>query len=111
MSQTVINNWHDRNDDKDMIKIRKECEKEVYKMYDDALAEEKRWATHLIFKRQYDWTIRKTVTPICRIHGKSKNERHWFRHHKYEQKTNPLPWVDHWLNSKGYTKRTTRNRD
>ena len=30
-----------------MIKIRKECEKEVYKMYDDALAEEKRWATHL----------------------------------------------------------------
>ena len=20
---------------------------------------------------------------------------------KYEQKTNPLPWVDHWLNSKG----------
>ena len=41
MSQTVINNWHDRNDDKDMLKIRKECEKEVYKMYDEALAEEK----------------------------------------------------------------------
>ena len=30
-----------------MLKIRKECEKEVYKMYDEALAEEKRWATYL----------------------------------------------------------------
>ena len=47
MSQAVINNWHGRNDDKDMLKIRKECEKEVYKMYDEALAEEKRWATYL----------------------------------------------------------------
>ena len=53
-----------------------------------------------IFKRKYDWIIRKTVTPICRIHGKQKNERHRPRT-KYEQKTNPLPWVDHWLNSKG----------
>jgi len=26
MSQTILNNWHDRNDDKDMINIRKECE-------------------------------------------------------------------------------------
>ena len=40
MSQTVINNWRN-GDDKDMVKIGKECEKEVYKMYDDALAEEK----------------------------------------------------------------------
>ena len=50
MSQTVINNWHDRNDDKDMLKIRKECEKEVYKMYDDALAEEK-VGQHIYFQK------------------------------------------------------------
>ena len=58
MSQTVINNWRN-GDDKDMVKIRKECEKEVYKMYDDALAEEKRWSNTSIFQRQYDWIIRK----------------------------------------------------
>ena len=51
MSQTVINNWHDRNDDKDMLKIRKECEKEVYKMYDDALAGGKALGNISIFKR------------------------------------------------------------
>ena len=28
----------------------------------------------------------------------------------YEQKSNPLPWIDHWLNSKG-TKHSTRNRN
>ena len=50
MSQTIINNWHDRNDDKDMLKIRKECEKEVYQMYDDALQEEKRWQ-HIYFQK------------------------------------------------------------
>ena len=51
MSQTVINNWHDRNDDKDMLKIRKECEKEVYKMYDDALAGGKALGNTSILKR------------------------------------------------------------
>ena len=49
MSQTIINNWK-RGDDKDMVKIGKECEKEIYKMYDEALAEEKRWATYLFSK-------------------------------------------------------------
>ena len=79
MSQTVINNWHDRNDDKDMLKIRKEVEKDVYKMYDDACTRGKKVGNISIFTRKYDWFIRKTVTPICRIHGKSKNERYWPR--------------------------------
>ena len=31
MSQTVINNWHDRNDDKDMLKLEKNVKKKFIK--------------------------------------------------------------------------------
>ena len=33
-----------------MDKVIKDTEKEVYKMYDDAVQEEKRWATYLFSK-------------------------------------------------------------
>ena len=48
MSQRIINNWRDFENDKDFTKIIKETEKEVYKMYDDAVDQEKRWATYLV---------------------------------------------------------------
>ena len=51
MSQTVINNWHDRNDDKDMLKIRKEVEKDVYKMYDE-LYKRKKGGQHIYFHKE-----------------------------------------------------------
>ena len=41
MSQRIINNWKDYENDKDFTKIIKETEKEVYKMYDEAVQEEK----------------------------------------------------------------------
>tara|TARA_R110001592_G_scaffold55511_2_gene169542 strand:+ start:4932 stop:6035 length:1104 start_codon:yes stop_codon:yes gene_type:complete len=99
MSQTIINNWHDRNDDKDMIKIRKECEQEVYKMYDDALQQEKRWATYLFSKGSMIGLSEKLLHQFVeymanrRMKGIGLNA-------VYEQKTNPLPWIDHWLNSR-----------
>ena len=99
MSQTVINNWHDRNDDKDMLKIRKECEKEVYKMYDDALAEEKRWATYLFSKGSMIGLSEKLLHQFVEYMANRRMKGIGLEP-RYEQKTNPLPWVDHWLNSK-----------
>ena len=49
-----------------MLKIIKETEKEVYKMYDEVVIEEKRWATYLFSKGSMTF-IRKTFTPVCRI--------------------------------------------
>ena len=99
MSQTVINNWHDRNDDKDMLKIRKECEKEVYKMYDDALAEEKRWATHLFSKGSMIGLSEKLLHQFVEYMA-NRRMRGIQLTPQYDQKTNPLPWVEHWLNSR-----------
>ena len=101
MSQTVINNWHDRNDDKDMLKIRKECEKEVYKMYDDALAEEKRWATYLFSKGSMIGLSEKLLHQYVEYIA-NRRMRAIGLEPKYEQSinTNPLPWTEHWLNSR-----------
>ena len=111
MSQTVINNWHDRNDDKDFIKIRKECEKDLYKMYDDALAEEKRWTTYLFSKGAMIGLSEKTVTPVCRIHGFfNRRMKAIGTNTTIRPKNKSTSVVDH-AEFKGYTKRTTRNRD
>ena len=99
MSQTIINNWK-RGDDKDMVKIGKECEKEVYKMYDDALAEEKRWATYLFSKGSMIGLSEKLLHQFVEYMANRRMKGIGLEP-RYEQKTNPLPWVDHWLNSKG----------
>ena len=100
MSQTVINNWHDRNDDKDMIKIRKECEKEVYKMYEESVEEEKRWATYLFSQGSMIGLSEKLLHQFVEYMANRRMKAIGLTP-QYEQKTNPLPWVDHWLNSKG----------
>jgi ribonucleoside-diphosphate reductase beta chain len=99
MSQTIINNWHDRNDDRDMIKIRKECEKEVYQMYDDALQQEKRWATYLFSKGSMIGLSEKLLHQFVEYMA-NRRMRGIGLNAVYEQKTNPLPWIDHWLNSR-----------
>ena len=99
MSQTVINNWR-AGDDKDMLKIMKENEKEVYKMYDEALAEEKRWATYLFSQGSMIGLSEKLLHQFVEYMANRRMKGIGLEP-KYEQKTNPLPWVDHWLNSKG----------
>ena len=99
MSQTVINNWRN-GDDKDMVKIGKECEKEVYKMYDEALAEEKRWATYLFSKGSMIGLSEKLLHQFVEYMANRRMKGIGLTP-VYDQKTNPLPWVDHWLNSKG----------
>ena len=99
MSQTIINNWK-RGDDKDMVKIGKECEKEIYKMYDEALAEEKRWATYLFSKGSMIGLSEKLLHQFVEYMANRRMKGIGLEP-RYEQRTNPLPWVDHWLNSKG----------
>jgi ribonucleoside-diphosphate reductase beta chain len=100
MSQTVINNWHDRNDDKDMLKIRKEVEKEVYKMYDEAVIEEKRWATHLFSQGSMIGLSEKLLHQFVEYMA-NRRMKSIGLNAVYDQKQNPLPWTDHWLNSRG----------
>ena len=99
MSQTIINNWREREGDKEMLKVMKDCEKEVYTMYDEALQEEKRWATYLFQKGSMIGLSEKLLHQFVEYMANRRMKAIGLNP-VYNQKTNPLPWVDHWLNSR-----------
>ena len=99
MSQTIINNWKDRENDKEMLKVIKDCENEVYKMYDEALKEEKRWATYLFSKGSMIGLSEKLLHQFVEYMANRRMKAIQLNP-IYDQKTNPLPWTDHWLNSR-----------
>ena len=102
ITQNILSKWK-QGDDLDMAKIAKEEESYVYKMFETAVNEEKRWAQYLfkdgsmiglndkLLSMYVEWVANRRMKaiglkPIYDIPAKA----------------NPLPWVDeHWLNSKG----------
>ena len=101
ISQRIINNYRgNAENDKVMNKVIKSNEKYVEKLYDEAVAEEKRWATYLFSKgsmvglsekllhNYVEWTANKRLKAI----GLKP---------RYDiSTTNPLPWTQHWFNSR-----------
>ena len=99
MSQRIINNWRDYENDKDFTKIIKESEKEVYKMYDQAVNDEKRWATYLFSKGSMIGLSEKLLHQFVEYMANRRMKTIGLTP-AYDQKTNPLPWMEHWLNSR-----------
>jgi ribonucleotide reductase beta subunit family protein with ferritin-like domain len=99
MSQRIINNWRDYENDKDFTKIIKESEKEVYKMYDQAVNDEKRWATYLFSKGSMIGLSEKLLHQFVEYMANRRMKTIGLTP-TYDQKTNPLPWMEHWLNSR-----------
>ena len=101
ISQHIIKNYRAAEGDKEMREVIKECEPLVYQMYKDAVAEEKRWAEYLFEKGSMvglnarllsdyvEWVANKRMKAI----GLDP---------VFDQKanSNPLPWTQHWLNSR-----------
>jgi len=97
-TQHMINLMRDGKDDPDMKKIAKESESEVIQMFKDAAKQEKEWAEYLfrdgsmiglnaeILKQylEYITNVRMSALNIKPI---------------FEQSTNPLPWMNHWLDN------------
>ena len=101
MSQQIIKAYLTKENDKVMNKVIKDTNKEVYKIYDDAVQQEKDWASYLFSKgsmirfsekllHQY---VEYTANRRMRVIGLDQ---------KYEQSSanNPLPWTQHWFNSR-----------
>ena len=110
VSQRIINNYRGPENDKVMNKVIKNNEKYIEKLYDEAVAEEKRWATYLFSKgsmvglsekllhNYVEWTANKRMKAI----GLKP---------KYDQ-VNQIRYLG--LNIgliAEFTKRTTRNRN
>ena len=101
ITQNIINKWND-GDDPDILKIAKEEEQNVIDMFRRCVEEEKVWADYLfkdgsmiglnakLLQKYVEWIANRRMKaiglkPIFDIPANS----------------NPLPWTEHWLSSKG----------
>ena len=101
ITQNILNKWRD-GDDPDMQKIAKEEEQTVYDMFRRCVEEEKLWADYLfkdgsmiglnakLLQKYVEWIANRRLKAIGlnTIFDAPLNN-------------NPLPWTEHWLNSKG----------
>ena len=102
VSQNIINLYRNREGDKEMLSIIKDCEKDVYKMYDTAVQQEKDWAKYL-FKHGSmiglnDVLLSQYIEFIANKRMKAIGLKSVY---DQPQSNNPLPWTQHWLNSRG----------
>ena len=102
VSQNIINNYRKHENDKEMLQIIKETEQEVYDMYDTAVQQEKEWAQFLFKDGSMiglnDKLLHNYVEFIA-----NKRMKAIGLEPLYDQPANqnPLPWTEHWLNSRG----------
>jgi ribonucleoside-diphosphate reductase beta chain len=101
ITQNILSNWKS-GDDPDMIRIAKEEEQWTYKAFEKAVNEEKRWSNYL-FKNGSLIGLNETL--LCSYIEWIANRRMKAISLKpvynVPANTNPLPWTDNWLKSKG----------
>jgi len=101
ITQNILNKWKS-GDDPEMKEIMKEEEEWTYKMYDNAVNEEKRWADYLfkdgsmiglndkLLQQYVEWIANRRLKAI----GLKPQ-------YDIPANNNPLPWTQHWISSKG----------
>jgi ribonucleoside-diphosphate reductase beta chain len=99
LTQNILNKWS--VDDNDIRKIAKEEEQTVYRMFENAVNEEKRWADHLfkdgsmiglndkLLYQYIEWIANRRLKAIG-----------FTPQYDIPAKNNPLPWTQHWINSR-----------
>ncbi len=101
ITQNILNKWRS-GDDPEMKEIMKEEEEWTYKMFDNAVNEEKRWADYLfkdgsmiglndkLLQQYVEWIANRRLKAI----GLKPQ-------YDISASNNPLPWTQHWISSKG----------
>ena len=100
ITQNIINKWRE-GDDPDMVQIAKEEEELTYKMFMSTVDEEKRWAEYLFKNGSMiglnDKLLSQYVEWIANRRLRALGLKSIY---DVPAKNNPLPWTEHWLNSK-----------
>ena len=101
LTQNILKNWMN-GDDKEMQEIAKEEEGWVANMFQTAVNEEKTWADYLFKDGSMiglnERLLHNYVEWIANRRMKAIGIKPMF---DIPAKNNPLPWTEHWLNSKG----------
>ncbi|WXT99804.1 MAG: Ribonucleoside-diphosphate reductase 1 subunit beta [Catillopecten margaritatus gill symbiont] len=97
-TQHMLNLMADGKDDPDMRKIAQECKNEVINMFKDACNQEKEWAEYLFRDGSMIGLnaeiLKQYLEYITNVRMNALNLEPIF-----EDCTNPLPWINHWLDS------------
>ena len=100
ITMNMIKNWQ-KGDDPEMLDIIKEEEQNVVQMFRDCVEEEKNWAEYLFKDGSMiglnDKLLKNYVEWVANRRMKSINMKPVF---DQPISNNPLPWTEHWLNSK-----------
>ena len=101
LTQNILNKWRD-GDDPEMSVIAKEEEQSIVEMFKTTVNEEKMWANYLVRDGSMiglnDRLLHNYVEWIANRRMKAIGLKPVF---DIPAKNNPLPWTEHWLNSKG----------
>jgi len=101
ITQNILNKWK-QGDDPEMKQIMKEEEEWTYRMFDNAVSEEKRWAEYLFKDGSMiglnDKLLQKYVEWVANRRLKAIGLKPVY---DVAAKNNPLPWTQHWISSKG----------
>jgi ribonucleoside-diphosphate reductase beta chain len=100
ITMNMIKNWQ-KGDDPEMMSIMEEEEQNVIQMFRDCVEEEKNWAEYLFRDGSMiglnDKLLKNYVEWVANRRMKSINFKPVF---DQPISNNPLPWTEHWLNSK-----------
>jgi len=101
LTQNILNKWRD-GDDAEMQRIAGEEEEYVKEMFQTTVNEEKMWADYLFQNGSMiglnERLLHNYVEWIANRRMKAIGMKPMF---DIPAKNNPLPWTEHWLNSKG----------
>ena len=101
LTQQILKNWN-QGDDPDMLEVIEEEKGTVIQMFKDAVEEEKAWADYLfkdgsmiglnerLLGQYVEWIANRRMKAIG-----------FDPIYDIPLRNNPLPWTEHWLNSKG----------
>ena len=100
ITTNILRNYiNDKENDKEMSAVVKECEEEVYQMFADAVQEEKDWAKYL-FKDGSIIGLNDQLLCSYVEYMANKRMRSLGLKGPYDQPNNPLSWTQYWLSSK-----------
>ena len=100
ITQNILKNWAN-GDDPEMLEIMQEEEENVYQMFRSCVDEEKEWAEYLFKDRSMIGLNAKLLDSYVEWIANRRMKAVGLNPiYDIPAKNNPLPWTEHWLNSK-----------
>lgn len=98
-TQHIINLCQSGADDQEMAEVSKECEEEAYAIFMDAVNQEKEWAEYLFKDGSMIGLNKEILFQYIEYITNQRLKAVNFKPAFADKKSNPIPWIDQWLNS------------